>query len=123
MTESEQAVETRVALVEQAVAQMGDDVSFIRGKMEVMENMMTNLIRIDERLTTHATDISRAFDAIRGNQNAIEGVRSNLQTEREKTDKWLNVGVGIWVSASVLWILFGGAILWWVAKLNEHVRV
>lgn len=123
MTESEQALETRVALAELAVSQIGDDVAFIRGKMEVMETMMTNLIRIDERLTTHATDISRAFDAIRGNQNAIDGVRSNLQAEKEKTDRWINAAVGIWVSASVLWILFGGAILWWVAKLNEHVRV
>ena len=124
MPDTEQlALETRVALMEQAVSRMGGDVAFIRSKMEQLEHLMSSLIRIEERMTSHATDISRAFEAIRENATAIANIKTSAQVEKEKTDKWINVGVGIWIAASTLWILFGSAIFWWVARINEHIKL
>ena len=124
MPDTEQlALETRVALMEQAVSRMGGDVAFIRSKMEQLEHLMSSLIRIEERMTSHATDISRAFEAIRENTAAISSVKTTAQVEKEKTDRWLNIGIGIWIAASTLWILFGSAIFWWVSRINEHLKI
>ena len=124
MPDTEQlALETRVALMEQAVSRMGGDVAFIRSKMEQLEHLMSSLIRIEERMSTHTTDITRAFDAIRDNTTAIASVKSAAQIEKEKTDKWINIAVGIWIAATMLWILFGSAIFWWVSRINEHLKL
>lgn len=111
-------IETRTALLEQAVSRIGDDISFIRSKMEDLE---PTLVRIAERISAHATDISRAFEAIRANQKAIEDTNARIQVEKEKTDKWLNIGIGIWITASTLWILFGAGIAWWVSRVNDKL--
>ena len=124
MVETEQlALETRVALMEQAVSRMGEDVAFIRSKMEALELLMSSLIRIEERMNTHTTDITRAFEAIRENTAAIASVKTKAQAEKEKIDRFLNIGIGIWIAASTLWVLFGSAIFWWVSRINEHLKI
>lgn len=113
-------MQTEIALLKQSMSNIADDIAFIRSGMEDVSKMLTSLTRIEEKQLNQSAAVGRAFAAIEKDRKEIDELRKELVAEREKTNKWINMGIGAWAVASVVWVLFGGIVAWWVSKVTEQ---
>jgi len=117
----DKSIETRVALTEQSVFAIAEDIQFIRKQLEGINSAVQQMVKLEERQIYNQAAIERCFNTIASAKEDVKQLETKLQKLQSEVQMWINRGIGVWVAASLFMMLFGGALVWWVSSVTEKV--
>ena len=113
---SQETTDNRLTELEVEFRTMNKQITGIASDMKKVLEIATQLTLLNERQTTHRTEIDRAFSEIREVKHDLSldiedtkvGIKNAMQTAKNvETESlgWINKGKGAWFAASMLWLV------------------
>lgn len=93
-----------IAELKTQISNMAADVTSVVKKLESIDAVQREVIRIQQEQTDHRESIKRAFDRIEVSERAGG-------TLKESTERWINRGVGAWFVGAILMCFIQALIL------------
>lgn len=97
---AEQSYETRVALLEQAVGQIGDNVREIKDATVAIAESVQSIARLEERQLSMSSGLERANEDITNIYSRVHALEVK-QPESAMTNRWVNKAVDVLIVAVV----------------------